>query len=350
MAEAIAELTEQSTSDEVKEYAERVVKEVEAERAGEEKGDARITAEHADNEHKPERAKETLAEKKSGEGKSADAKSEGESSAKAEKAGEESWFDEDLKAEATALGLEESELADFASREEFDRALRLFDKIALVAGQKAMAEEEKGATGRDEKGRFLKKDEKPKAEPKPEEKSEAADGKYEIKLDKAVYDEEIVSEFTRMRDHYEDRLKAFETLETRFKALEDRFHESDAKAEEDRFDSAIDKLDMPKLFGVTGKETPDELKKREEVMAQARVLQAGYRTFGRDVELGSMVSRAAPMVFSSEFEKHNLKNRTRKISKQADGRQGGGATRPQDPREDPRDEFDRKFKEMGGHL
>lgn len=337
---ALAELTAESTKEQISEYVEQVVAEDAALRAGtekrEEKGDARITSEHADNVHK-----EIPAEEKSGS-KSAKSQDKAES-AKAEESGDEEssaeWLDEDLKAEVAAYGIEESELADFASREEIERAMRIFDKSALAAGRKALAESE---TGRNEKGQFLKKAE-PKAVPKAEEKSESTDGKYEPKLDKAVYDEEIVNEFTRMRDHYESRR---EELETRFKALEDRFIESDAKAEEQQFDSAIDKLDMPKLFGITGKETPAELKKREEVMAQAKVLQAGYRTFGRNVEMGSLVSRAAPMVFSSEFDKHNLKNRTRKISKQSNGRQGGGATRPQDPREDPREEADRLYKEL----
>lgn len=324
---ALEELTEQSTTDEVKEYAAQVVEEVVQERAGE-KGDARITAEHADNEHKETTPVEPG-------GKADDAKGEVE-------AGEESksWLDDDVKAEAAAYGIEESELADFASREEFDRAVRLFSKRALAAGQKALTEE----TGRNEKGQFVKKTE-PKAEPKAEEKSKAQDGRYEIKLDKATYDEPLVDELTGIRDHYQAR---YEELEMRFKALEERFLEADAKAEEDRFDSAIDKFDMPKLFGVTGKETPDELKKREAVMAQVQVLKAGFRTFGRDVEIEALVRQAAPMVFSSEFDKHNLKHRTRKISRQSNGRQGGGATRPQDPREDPRDEADRLYRELAG--
>ena len=121
---AVAELTEQSTADEVKDYAEQVVKDVEAER----KGDAQIASEHADNEHKPEGANKTVA------------KSDETADDKGEKAGEESWLDEGLKAEAAAIGLEESELDDFTSREELERALRLFDKKALEAGRKALAE------------------------------------------------------------------------------------------------------------------------------------------------------------------------------------------------------------------
>jgi hypothetical protein len=58
-----------------------------------------------------------------------------------------------------------------------------------------------------------------------------------------------------------------------------------------------------------------------------------------------LVNRVARMVFANELGKKELKQRTRKISKQSNGRQGGGATRPQDPREDPRDYFDRLYRE-----
>lgn len=335
----VAELTETSSKEDVQSYVEQVVEEVAADRAGTEKpevkGDARIASEHANNEHKPEKAKEIPAEKSGSE--TAKSKDKGEESGDEESASAE-WLDEDLKAEVAAYGIEESELADFASREELERAMRLFDKSALAAGQKVLAEEGEKASGRNAKGQFLKKDAEPKADPKAEGKPEAADGKYEPKLDKAVYDEEIVNEFTRMRDHYESRLER----------LESHFQEQAASAEEKQFDSAIDKLDMPKLFGITGKETPSELKKREDVMAQAKVLQAGYLSFGRNVDIESLVPRVSRMVFAEEFGKQDLKTRTRKISKQSNNRQGGGATRPQDPREDPREEADRRFKELSG--
>lgn len=336
---ALEELTEQSSTEEVSEYVEQVVKDVVAERAGE-KGDAQITNEHANNEHKPERANETLAEKKSGEN-AADAKSEGE------KAGEESWLDEDLKAEAAALGLEESELADFASREELERALRLFDKKALEAGRKALAESEKSETdegqARNEKGQFLKKAE-PKADPKP---AEGKEGRYEISPKfKEVYDEEMVGELTRLRDHYESRLDAYES---RFAALDERFAAADAAAEEKHFDSLVDSLGHADLFGKTDAEDARQLERRKDLHVAVKAQMLGLAQLGRPTELSeSLVNRVARMVFAEDLGKKDLKNRTRKITRQSNGRQGGGAIRPQDPREDPRDEFDRLYKELAG--
>ena len=352
---ALAELTEQSSTEEVQEYVEQVVKDVAAERTGQ-KSDAQITNEHADNEHKsPAGANnETLAEKKSGE-TTADEKGEG--SAKAEKAGEESWFDEDLKAEAAAFGFEESELADFASREEVERALRLFDKKALEAGRKALAESDKAEAegesdegqSRNEKGQFEKKE--PKADPKP---AEGKEGRYEISPKfKEAFDEEMVGELTRLRDHYESRLDAYESrfaaLSEQFTHMEDRFTAADAAAEEKHFDSLVDSIGHPDLFGKTDSEDAKQLERRKDLHVAVKAQMLGLAQLGRPTELNeSLVNRVARMVFAEDLGKKDLKNRTRKISRQSNGRQGGGATRPQDPREDPRDEFDRLYKELAG--
>jgi len=336
---ALAELTEKSTTEEVNSYVEKVVEEVAAERAGTEKplkGDAQIAAEHANNEHKPERAKEIPAEEKSGSKKPADKAVP----AKAEESGDEEsdsaeWMDEDLKAEVAAYGIEEAELSDFTSREELERAMRLFDKSALAAGRKAL---EESASGRDEKGRFLKKEAEPKAK-EAEGKPEATDGKYEPKLDKAVYDEEIVNEFTRMRDHYESRLSVLET----------QFQEQAAAAEEKHFDQLVDSLGHADLFGKSDQENEKQLQRRADLMLAVKAHRIGMQQLGRPAELNeSLVGRVARMVFAEDLGKKDLKNRTRKISKQSNSRQGGGATRPQDPREDPREEADRRFKELAG--
>ena len=318
----VEELTEQSTKEDVAAFADQIAKEVEAELAGEEKDDARITSEHADNEHK-----ETPAEEVSGREDTADKGEE------ADESKGQDWLTDDLKAEVAAYGIEESELADFASREELERALRFFDRSAMEAGRKALAEGEQNGKTRNEKGQFVKPEEK--ETPKTDQ-----GGRYEVALDKDVYDDGLVAEFTRMRDHYEARLDAMEAL----------FHDADAKAEEQRFDSLVDSLGHADLFGKSGKETAKELKRRQDLYVAVKAQRIGLEQMGRSTDLNeSLVNRVARMVFAEDFSKKDIKNHTRKISKQANSRQGGGATRASDPREDPREEFDRKFKEMGGY-
>ena len=347
-----AELTAESTTEDIQAHVEQVVQEVAEERAGEEKSDAQITSEHANTKQPAQQ--ETPAETNSGSEPAEVEADQGEDTAEVEDQGEDTgdtsegqeWLTDDVKAEAAAYGIDESEIADFASREELDRALRLFDKSALDAGRKAMAESEaedaKGSV-RNEKGQFTKKEDAPAADDQVPDAGKV-DGKHEFTWDQDVVEDEIVGEFTRMRDHYESRLHA---LESRLNTSEERFSEAEAVAEERHFDNLVDTLGHADLFGKTDKETAKQLERREDLMVAVKAQQIGLSQLGRPTELTeSLINRVARMVFAEELGKKDLKTRTRKISKQSNSRQGGGATRPQDPREDPRDEADRLYREL----
>ena len=333
----MADKVELTAETDAKAYAEQVVAEVAAERAGEKAGksDAQIVAEQA-TAKKPVENETTTVEKPSGDDDTAEAAGQGE----VEETGknEASWLDDPLKAEIAAYGIDEKELADFASREELERALRLFDKSALDAGRKALAEsdgkekkpEPEEATGRarGEGGKFLPKKGKPK------------EGRFEITLPREgenAFHDVLVDQFEAMRDHYESRLEL----------LESRFHEADARAEEERFDHLVDALGHADLFGKTGSESQKELQRRQDLIVAVKAQQIGLERLGRPTELNeALVNRVARMVFAEDLAKKDLKQRTRKISKQSNGRQGGGVTRPQDPREDPRAEADRLYREL----
>lgn len=324
----ITEATSDTTSEDIAAYAEQVAQEVAQERKGEpeKKSDAQITNEQADIPQPGRKTKETPAENKSGSDTADDGEETGDVADGPE------WLTDDVKAEAATYGINESEITDFASREEFDRALRLFDKTALEAGRKAMAESE--GTTRNEKGQFVKKDE-PKAEPPKEEAPR--DGRYQVALSKDLYDEEIIGEFTRMRDHYESRLEA----------LESHFAEQSANAEEQRFDSFVDSLGHADLFGTTGKESEKELERRRDLNVAVKAQMIGLERLGRPAEMSQqLIARVANMAFGEELGKKRLKQQTRKISKQSDGRQGGSPTKPLPPSDNPRDEADRLYKEL----
>ena len=328
------EVSEDTSTEEIQDYVEQVTKEVEEERAGEEKSDAQITSEQA-NTPQPAQQK-TPAENNSGS-ETAEVEDQGEETGIASKSYDE-WFDDSAKAEVAAYGIEESEIADFASREEFDRALRLLDKSAMETGRQALAESE-GDQGqpRNEKGQF-------ETNPEPNDDDQypdvgKRDGQYEITLDEDVYDEEIVGEFTRMRDHYDSRLEA----------LEGHLIEADAMAEEQYFDNLVDSLGHTDLFGKTDNETPKQLERRQDLIVAVKAQQIGLEQLGRPTEITeSLINRVSHMVFAEDLGKKDLKKRTRKISRQSNGRQGGGVPRPQDPRDDPRAEADRLYRELDG--
>jgi hypothetical protein len=223
------------------------------------------------------------------------------------------WLDDDLKEELSAYGIDEKELAEFSSREEVDRAMRLLDKSALEAGRKALVSEDK-----------------------PEPAVESTEGKYEISLDKDIYDDGLVDELSRMRDHYETRLSK----------LEARLMEADVAAEEQQFDALVDTLGHSDLFGTTGKENSKQLQRRQDLLVAARAQRIGLQAMGRSVDLDqALVNRVSKMVFAEEIAKKDLKAKTRKISQQSNSRLGGGATRPSEPGESLREEMRRLYKE-----
>lgn len=326
----ITEATPDTSSEEIKAFADQVAKEVQQDRQGEspKKSDAQISSEQAGIPQPGHKTKEPPAETNSG----SDTALDGEETGDEEESPE--WLTDDVKAEAAAYGINESELADFASREELNRAFRLFDKTALEAGRKAMAEGDEQGQVRNEKGQFVKKEE-PKADPP--QKETPNDGRYKVALNPDLYDEEIIGEFTRMRDHYESRLEV----------LESYFAEASANAEEQRFDSFVDSLGHADLFGTTGKESEKELERRRDLNVAVKAQMIGLAKLGRPAELSAqLISRVANMVFGEELGKKLLKQQTRKISRQSNSRLGGSPIKPLPPSEDPRAEADRLYREL----
>lgn len=314
------ELNDDMSSEEIRSFAESVAKEVEAERKGERKSDAQIASESAEDNN-------TSAENNTSDS-SAEDKDQGEYSS--EESSNQKWLDDGTKAEVAAYGISESDLSDFASREELDRALRLIDKTALDIGRKATVESE--SKNRNEKGQFVKKEEATNSEP-----SKPKAGRYEVSLSKDIFDDDIVDEFTRLRDHYESR----------FEELESRFVQVGLTEEERQFDTFVDSLGHSDLFGKTGNESEKELERRRDLHVAVKAQLIGLERLGRPRELDEkLVARVANMVFADEFGKKKLKQQTQKISRQSQLRQGGSPTKPLPLRDDPREEADRLYREL----
>lgn len=306
---SLEEVTQDTSSEEIAAYAASVVQEMEQERQGEPKSDAAIVVDTAAPTNTP-----------------VEENSDSESAVEGEESGDTApeWVTDKVKAEVAAYGIDESDLADFASREELDRALRILDKQALQAGRKALAE---GEPARDENGKFAKKDE-------PETPSK---NRYEVTLNKDLYDEEVISELTKMGDYYDQRIDA----------LEAKLAQANIRSEEMEFDSIVDSLGHSDLFGKTGKESQKELDRRKDLMVQVNAQMIGLENMGRPASMTEeLVKRVANMVFADELAKKRLKQQTAKISKQSSLRMGGSPTKPLPPSEDPREAAERLYKEL----
>lgn len=293
---AIEELNEESTTEQINEYVEELAAVSEAEREEQDKDDSQIISEHTNNEHRENT-------------KVVEAKSDDDSEAGESDEESSDWFDDDVKAEIAAYGIDESDIKDFANREELDRALRLLDRNAVEDGRRAI----EGSDDDEE-----------------EETEEPDEGTY-APLDPDVYDDEIVRNDS--------------AFNTRLAALESLLIHRDALDKERQFDAVIDEMGHGKLFGKTGEETAKQLKNRENVYIAVNA-QLNARGGG---DMSHWVKVLSQGLFAEEFGKKTIQNHTRKISRQSNGRQGGGVTRASDPREDPADEFERLYKEMSGN-
>lgn len=303
MATDISELTEESTHEEIQGMVDDIVKS----RNSDEKSDSQKIAE--------ERDEPTTTEPTAEPGTEENTASDGDDTSDTDG---QAWFDDDLKAEVAARGIDEKDLSDFTSREEVDRAMRFFDKSTLDAGRKAKAESA---------------EEKPETEPKSEPKG----GQYEIGLNADLFDEELVNEFTSLRDHYESRIAA----------LESHFRDAETQANEQRFDNIVDSLGHKDLFGKSGSESETEHQRRLDLFEAVDALQIGKRAQGRPADLNeALVQLASRMVFADELGKKDLKNRTRKLAHQADGRMGGSVTKAHNSTEPIKDKMRRLYKEL----
>lgn len=268
---------------------------------------------------------------------------------KAAESDEDSDWRKEAKAEASAYGISEKDVAEFQSREELDRALKLFDRNLDAERKKVRGELDVDSPtghkpeGQEDKGGKTQKKSLPAGSADEAEPSGSGDGAYQIKLNPDVYDEELVGELTRMRDHYESRLTA---LEGRLKNVAATAEEERFGREEERFDRGVDSLEFSQLFGKTGEESADELKRRNDLLEQVRIEQIVMSRLGRSVDYNALVQRVARSLFPEEYDKRLIKNHTRKVSRQSDKRLGGGTTRATDPPQGLREDMRQLYKEL----
>lgn len=320
------EINETSSTEEVQAYADQVLQEVENE-----KSDSQVVSDHANN--KIPASEMTLKDKPKSEIKNSvdndDDNSVDNDDEPAIGKPSPKWLTDEVKADVAAYGLDESEISDFASREELDRALRLFDKNALELGRQEFDEEESTedeSPKRNEKGQF--------------EKREVQGTRSKVSLDPEEFHEDLVDAISSIQEDYDSRIAQ----------LEERFQEVFVKAENQEFDNMVDSLKMPTLFGYTDEESESELSRRRNLHTALKAQLIGLERLGRPAVVNqNLVSRVARMVFAEELAKQDIKKRTRKVSRQSNMRQGGSVVRPQDPHEDPREYADRLYREMEHH-
>ena len=292
--------------------------------AGEEDSAGKETAE----------AEEAPEDDTAGETKEADGEDQGD-----EEDADRKWFDEDLIAEVSAAGFDEDQFAEFTSRDEVERVLRIMDAQAMQHGRQAESE---GKAAGDLDGQKTPAAEtgRPASKTPPETVGDD-DAAFEVGIED--FEEPVREAFSRLAKHFE------QLLEKRIAGLEAAEQRRSDAATEERFDALVDSLGHKDLFGESGKETPGQLKHRNQLFDSQKVLQAGLLATGRKAMLEDvLVGRAFRLEFADHISKSERIALTRKVKAQSDQKRGIGATRTEDrDGGETTEEFaDRRYREL----
>lgn len=159
-----------------------------------------------------------------------------------------------------------------------------------------------------------KEPETPKPEPVPE---------FEITIDEALYDSDLVDQFKAMKSHYDRQIKN----------LNDQLSTMSHNAVESTTAKMFDKLDMPEKFGKGFVENEsEEGRNRRRVIDEMSSLKAGYEANGKELpDEDVLVKKAINLVFGEQMANDARKafsNKLRDRHEQRIARPNGRASKP----------------------
>jgi len=246
----------------------------------------------------------------------------------------ESWLNQDVRDFATAMGLTDEELAEFGSREELDRALRIIDRKAFEAG-KVDSQPENPVVQQSEK-------------PKPGEQTQVS-GDPLADLSQFMLGEEFDEEAAKPINRFvEAAVATIKDLQNRVAHFE-RQGQQDAAANIRRQAlESLHSLGITELFGKPGEKATKEQVANIEKAIDAHFTHArGLFAIGRQAEPKPEFLRAAVnLAFGDQLFKIKERQLTDKLRKQAARKTGGGGAgkplpRPPKPGENSRERAER---------
>lgn len=292
----------------------------------------------------------------SGDSTSDDDKSvEGDAAAK--EGGDEWWreLSEDLGELVESLGLSEDDLSEFDGPEEVERHAKILDKQLMKLGNRPGDEQVKALESKDEQ------EKKEELSERVAERPRGQDGRfigkdaipYEPELSSDEYDEQLVSEFKKMGEHFEGRILRLESM---LRDSEERLRQS----ERQQYDTLVDSLGHPDLFGDPDQpRTKAHRDNKSKLLDTADVIAAGMKALGRNVSVTpALLKRALNQEFADHLSKKQRQDYAKRVKDQSKKRLSGGgssAINKSDrwngsPEKDPvlREFWDRVVKDNGG--
>lgn len=227
------------------------------------------------------------------------------------------WLDDDLRVEATAVGIDDEDLAAMTSREELDRAMRFRAKLILKAGDggEAVKAGKADATAAEKKPT---KADPPAAPPEDD---------YTVGLSADDYGKDLIEELGKLHGHVAGKVaKTLQAVEARVAAMEQAAQQREVQAREREFDALIDALDVPDLFGTTNEENKEQQANRQTVYTLCERMLRGMEAAELPPQLTKgLVNTLARGQFSEFYLKQQRKELTKRISRQHEKILGSGS-------------------------
>ena len=230
------------------------------------------------------------------------------------------WLDNELRGLATAVGVPEKVLGEVGSRQELERMLSVIEQRAVEAGKKQFP------------GESPKVEEKKPLVPAQSSTDAAAQqqardvSKY---LMADAFDDGVTNPHNQFVKDTDARIAALEAMvQAKIQPVVERL----ANAEQNRgvqstmqqFDSALDSIGHPELFGVAGERTAEQLANAARVWDFHRAHVLGLMQQGRQGRTDkTFVSRAVQAEFGEQLTKQAQKQVTDKLKKQQSKIMGG---------------------------
>lgn len=256
---------------------------------------------------------------------------------------EESWIDDDVRGLASAFKISEEQLSGMSGRDELERTLSLMDRFVQKpessGGDQTPPKEETPPQrhpdypDRRPDGTLLPKGQR---EEKGDQRSDTG---FQIDLDPEEHGEEVVNMLKKMHEHYEQKFDALNKEYGERIASQERIEAQQRAAQFITvFDNTVDAIGQPEFFGETGKETDEQMQRREALMGEFNK---------RDIDLnGPALTWLARGTFPEHFQKQQLIARTKQGLAQSGQKLGESENKSPEPKESLRDKVRRIHKEM----
>lgn len=241
------------------------------------------------------------------------------------KATVQDWLDDDLRKLAADVGIPESKIGEFGSRQELERVFDIFDARAIEAGKKQFTDNAalvpaEVAAKAEEKKPLTKLDDSSK---------QPGEDVSKFLLPASEFDDKLAEVHNSFVSETSVRIKALETVIAGFQQQEAQRQTQSVLNE---FSKAVDSIGQTELFGSEGNRTKEQSENYARLWDAHRAHVMGLRSMGRPAGTDkTFVERALYSEFGQQITKNKEKQVIDRLQDQSKRKMGGPSGKPVKP-------------------